>query len=197
MSSSFAHPVPTQLESTVMPILAEPHLGHLRILSDRWQQSNGGRNPRSLLWEERQACVKARAAFSIACGIHQNRMVNRPNPGACATCGFPTFSWCEGCYKRRGATSELPFAPLCQDCDWAKLVCHDCHAMKITWQQGHAEYEADFGEEDVTAVEVTSPGGVNTTRIPLAELSERLGRPMTEIRSAITSALSGSASGSG
>ena len=54
----------------------------------------------------------------------------------------------------------------------------------------------DFGEEDVTAVEVTSPGGVNTTRIPLAELSERLGRPMAEIQSAITSALSGSASGS-
>ena len=119
-----------------MPNLKLVNNLQLQTVAKRWQREHPESDPAEIDVPTRLASFKARAAFCFSQRIEWACRTGRPPPSMCATCGIPTFSWCEGCYSRVSDTARDTFAGLCRDCDAAHRVCHDCFAQGHHWERG-------------------------------------------------------------
>ena len=173
----------------MMPPLS-PTLASWSILAKRWRKANPTRDPGSIPVEERREGLRCRAAFW--CATKPAPRPGLPSAEACQACGEATHSWCEGCYARHHGLETLPFAAICSACDRLHLVCPDCEAAQISWEQGHQVYETHHGAEGEEVIEVAVSPSDPPVRLNLRELAMEFGRPAEELRAEIIRALGGS-----
>ena len=174
-----------------MPNLLGVKAFQVQTLARRWQATHPGEDPQQMPLEDRLANVKARMAYCLAHRIVWACSTGKAPPSMCEACGKPTFSRCEACYARLGATSARPYSGVCQECDAAKRVCHLCFGQQVTWAMGHDSYIQAHGQECQARIEVTTEDGVSTVRVTFDGLSQRLGRPAADIRTEILGSLAG------
>lgn len=184
-----------------MPLLASTANREWLTLAVAWRRSNAA-DPSGLRVCDRRESKGARSAFYWAVR-DPNPPPDEPVPVGCDLCGDPTFSWCEGCYSRCGASGT--YSGLCTTCDQERLVCYACLELEIDYAKGHRAFLAQEKKEAETATEVQVTGtfasGSGFSVIEPTEwcsidaVAEACGRSREEVLEEITRALQSSPSG--
>ena len=151
-------------------------------------------DPATISAEDRRADLGARSAYILAIWDTVER---RPDLEAdfCRCCGVFTASWCEGCYFR------LPesFGAVCAECDHLHLVCDRCRFDHISWEQGHAAYIEQGGQDTEDQVQITGWGDranpphfeAASSQVSIEEVAQILGISAQQARDLLKEQLSG------
>ena len=162
--------------------------------SRRWRRAHRGADPATISAEDRRADLGARSAYILAIWDTVER---RPDLEAdfCRCCGVLTASWCEGCYFR------LPesFGAVCAECDHLHLVCDRCRFDHISWEQGHAAYIEQGGQDTEDQVQITGWGDrtnpphfeAASSQVSIEEVAQILGISAQQARDLLKEQLSG------
>ena len=162
--------------------------------SRRWRRAHRGVDPATISAEDRRADLGARSAYILAIWDTVER---RPDLEAdfCRCCGVLTASWCEGCYFR------LPesFGAVCAECDHLHLVCDRCRFDHISWEQGHAAYIEQGGQDTEDQVQITGWGDrtnpphfeAASSQVSIEEVAQILGISAQQARDLLKEQLSG------
>ena len=162
--------------------------------SRRWRRAHRGADPATISAEDRRADLGARSAYILAIWDTVER---RPDLEAdfCRCCGVLTASWCEGCYFR------LPesFGAVCAECDHLHLVCDRCRFDHISWEQGHAAFIEQGGQDTEDQVQITGWGDranpphfeAASSQVSIEEVAQILGISAQQARDLIQEQLSG------
>ena len=162
--------------------------------SRRWRRAHRGADPATISAEDRRADLGARSAYILAIWDTVER---RPDLEAdfCRCCGVFTASWCEGCYFR------LPesFGAVCAECDHLHLVCDRCRFDHISWEQGHAAFIEQGGQDTEDQVQITGWGDrtnpphfeAASSQVSIEEVAQILGISAQQARDLIQEQLSG------
>ena len=178
-----------------MPPIRPTDLCEWREQSRRWHRRRPGRDPLELARAVRQEDIRARCAFYVA-ALDRRIQADTPGAEACSVCGYPTHSWCEGCYARVTQQPSCDYSAVCQPCDATQKVCDLCVRVGINYAQGRAAYNAtkeiqipETTPEEQEGVEVTGWRDTSgqfttqpTTRLTFAQISEATGIPIEEVR---------------
>ena len=113
-----------------MPTIRATDLVEWREQARRWHRRRPGRDPLSIELAVRRLDLKARCAFYIA-ALDRGIQAEIPGFEACCVCGYPTHSWCEGCYARVLREPSFSFSAVCQACDTAQWVCDLCDRAEV------------------------------------------------------------------
>ena len=182
-----------------MPPIRETDLPEWREQARRWRNRRPGRDPLKQSADERRLNITGKCAFYVAaldCGVE----TAVEGFEACCVCGYPTHSWCEGCYARVQQQPSAAFSAVCQPCDAAQLVCDLCVRAEIKYAQGRAAYNAtkqveipDTTLREQEVIEVTGwrdPAGLftahPTTRLTIKQISESTGMSIEEVKRQIS-----------
>eukprot|EP00434_Breviolum_minutum_P016188 symbB.v1.2.014264.t1/scaffold1033.1/size247163/2 len=92
----------------------------------------------------------------------------------CSCCGLPTFSWCEGCYKRVDLNLGESYGGLCNPCGAEKKVCDACSWAGVSWEAGNEAYQQQSRHEKGMIITGTDGKPVNPVRIQMDVLCEAL-----------------------
>lgn len=160
-----------------MPPIRDFNLAEWREQAQAWRRQHPRADPASLPWEARVGSPTAKAAYLVAVVGSQELPVGA---GGCTSCGEPTASWCEACYKRcRGSE---PYSSVCQRWDALKLVCDLCNAQGITYEEGRREFLASrpsTSEDTISITGLHQEDGdfieIDGEILSLARLAQRLG----------------------
>ena len=151
-------------------------------------------DPATISAEDRRADLGARSAYILAIWDTVER---RPDLEAdfCRCCGVFTASWCEGCYFR------LPesFGAVCAECDHLHLVCDRCRFDHISWEQGHAAFIEQGGQDTEDQIQITGWGDrtnpphfeAASSQVSIEEVAQILGISAQQARDLIKEQLSG------
>ena len=185
-----------------MPVLAETSNREWLRLAIQWRREHSD-DPSSLAVTDRRGSTGARSAYYWAVKDRVPSDPELPTPVGCDLCGDPTYSWCEGCYSRCGASGT--YSGLCTTCDQERLVCYACLELEIDYAKGHRAFLAQEKKEAETATEVQVTGtfasGSGFSVIEPTEwcsidaVAEACGRSREEVLEEITRALQSSPSG--
>ena len=162
--------------------------------SRRWRRAHRGVDPATISAEDRRADLGARSAYILAIWDTVER---RPDLEAdfCRCCGVFTASWCEGCYFR------LPesFGAVCAECDHLHLVCDRCRFDHISWEQGHAAFIEQGGQDTEDQIQITGWGDrtnpphfeAASSQVSIEEVAQILGISAQQARDLLKEQLSG------
>ena len=179
-----------------MPLIRPTDLIEWREQSRRWHRRRPGRNPLDLPVESRRLDHKARCAFYVA-ALDRGIQATIPGAEACCVCGYPTHSWCEGCYARVLREPSSSFSAVCSACDSAQWVCDLCDRVEVSHAAGRAAYNSskeaiaipEETAETAETIEITGwrdTAGVFTEQpaatVTIAEVASAAGLTTEEVR---------------
>ena len=177
-----------------MPAIRRTSLTVWQPGARRWRRGHRGSNPCELSVEDRRADLGARSAYIVSIW---DTIERRPDVQAdhCRCCGVFTASWCEGCYFRRPES----FGAVCAECDHLHLVCDQCRFDHISWEQGHAAYIEEGGQDTEDQVEITGWGDransphfeATSSQVSIEEVAQILGISAQQARDLLKEQLSG------